>query len=314
MNKYYVYLHRKAITNEIFYVGKGSTTRAWSRYGRNELWKRIANKYGFTVEILYDNLTSEQSFSIEKELVDWYGRIDLKTGCLANMSSGGDGPSLLAPEVVKRISKSLSGLKCYKADQNIYTFYNKDTEETFIGKRIELQDKYNIRIGNLFAAHKGGIVKGWIVKEHHTEDSLHKLLTRTSAGLGNANSDKNEYLFENVNTGETFIGTRVDFKKSYPNIKINIVFSSKTSSRAHKGWTVPAFYSVEDINKDTNGKNSPRADLAVYRFIHKDGRELIGTRWDMREIHNFNPYHLFCNNPAKTSHGWRLDKSYNQLS
>lgn len=38
MTDFYVYLHRKKTTKEVFYVGKGSGDRVWSRAGRSSLF------------------------------------------------------------------------------------------------------------------------------------------------------------------------------------------------------------------------------------------------------------------------------------
>ena len=51
----------------------------------------IASKGGYRVEILLDDLTWDEVREKEKEFIKLYGRIDLKTGCLANMTDGGDG-------------------------------------------------------------------------------------------------------------------------------------------------------------------------------------------------------------------------------
>jgi hypothetical protein len=45
--KWYVYRHRRADTNDIFYIGLGSSkyyARSYTKYGRNKMWKNI-NKY-----------------------------------------------------------------------------------------------------------------------------------------------------------------------------------------------------------------------------------------------------------------------------
>lgn len=96
-NHYYVYKHINKITNEIFYIGVGSNfknknyKRAYFKYNRNNYWKNIVNKYDYYVEIIYDNLSKEQSFLIEKQLIKYYGRSDLKKGTLCNMTDGGEG-------------------------------------------------------------------------------------------------------------------------------------------------------------------------------------------------------------------------------
>ena len=53
---------------------KGSGKRAWSSSGRNELWQRTANKYGWYVEIVENNLQDWYAFELERDLISFYGR------------------------------------------------------------------------------------------------------------------------------------------------------------------------------------------------------------------------------------------------
>lgn len=69
MSKYYVYLHVRKDTNKVFYVGRGSGTRASSKASRNSLWRRIVNEHGFYYRIYEDNLTLEESIDIESDLI-----------------------------------------------------------------------------------------------------------------------------------------------------------------------------------------------------------------------------------------------------
>jgi group I intron endonuclease len=87
---YYVYQHRKADTNEIFYVGKGNHRRAWSCVGRNVLWKRTAKKHGFIVEFIAEQIDEELSFLVEYEAITKYKAIGIN---LVNMTDGGEGAS-----------------------------------------------------------------------------------------------------------------------------------------------------------------------------------------------------------------------------
>jgi len=86
-----VYKHIRKDTNEIFYVGIGTNLRrAYTKKSRNCYWKNIA-KNGYVVEILHKNLTWEEACIKEVELIKQYGRKDIGTGILANMTDGGEG-------------------------------------------------------------------------------------------------------------------------------------------------------------------------------------------------------------------------------
>jgi hypothetical protein len=88
---FYVYEHIRPDTGMVFYVGKGSGKRAYTRSGRNIYWKRIVNKVGgFSVRIVADNLDEELSFLVESERID---QLKILNYSLCNMSDGGEGPS-----------------------------------------------------------------------------------------------------------------------------------------------------------------------------------------------------------------------------
>ena len=102
-----VYRHRRLDTNEIFYIGIGKTEkRAYAKKGRNTHWKRIVNKVDYTVEIIFDNLTWKEACELEKSLIWLYGRRDLETGTLVNMTNGGEGT--LGTVTTKETRKKLS--------------------------------------------------------------------------------------------------------------------------------------------------------------------------------------------------------------
>lgn len=88
---FYVYLHRKATTGEVFYVGKGHGNRAWALKSRTAAWRSTAAKHAYIVEIVQEGLQEWAAFEAEVGLVALYGRRDLGLGPLVNMTDGGDG-------------------------------------------------------------------------------------------------------------------------------------------------------------------------------------------------------------------------------
>lgn len=120
-NGCYLYRHIRLDKEQPFYIGianrgkrdikYGKYTRAFSKHGRNNIWKNIVAKTEYRVEILVENLTWEQACIKEKEFIKLYGRIDLKTGTLANFTDGGDGSENMAQEVRERIRKTKTGTR-----------------------------------------------------------------------------------------------------------------------------------------------------------------------------------------------------------
>jgi hypothetical protein len=89
----YLYRHIRLDKNEPFYIGIADKNeyRLTEKRGRNKIWFNIINKTDYEAEILIDNLTWEQALEKEIEFISLYGRIDINTGCLANMTIGGEG-------------------------------------------------------------------------------------------------------------------------------------------------------------------------------------------------------------------------------
>lgn len=106
-SNFYIYRHIRLDTNTPFYVGKGKDKRAYSKQ-RNNYWHRIVSKYGYVVEMIEENLTEDQAFAKEIELIKLYKSQGF---CEANFTDGGDGASGLnhSEEIKKRISEANKG-------------------------------------------------------------------------------------------------------------------------------------------------------------------------------------------------------------
>lgn len=91
MNNYYVYGHYVSGSDEPFYIGKGKEDRAWVTQHRNFLWKEVTAENDYEVKIIQDNMNEPDALLLETELIEKYGRIDLDTGILVNMTEGGNG-------------------------------------------------------------------------------------------------------------------------------------------------------------------------------------------------------------------------------
>lgn len=141
----YVYRHRKRTNDEIFYIGIGSDsngkyTRAYATYGRhrNLHWKNVVNKHGYYVEITHDNIIWEEACSIEKYLILFYGRRDLKTGALVNKTGGGEGfiDMVVSAETRKKISDSRKGEKHFWYGKHLPLEIRKKISESNKGRII----------------------------------------------------------------------------------------------------------------------------------------------------------------------------------
>lgn len=92
----YLYKHIRLDTGKVFYVGisrdesKGYK-RMFSEKGRSEYWKNIKKKTEIKYEIYLDGISWEEACSLEKSLINIYGRTTNNTGDLCNLTIGGEG-------------------------------------------------------------------------------------------------------------------------------------------------------------------------------------------------------------------------------
>ena len=121
VNNCYIYAHYKTNINEIFYIGKGTYVysgnkyrRAYTKNNRGKHWNNIIDKYGYYVEILFDNLTEKESLEKEIELITKYGRLDLTNGPLINKTIGGENGCDIGRSV-SQYSKSGKFIKKFKS-------------------------------------------------------------------------------------------------------------------------------------------------------------------------------------------------------
>ena len=111
----YVYLHKRLDNGSVFYVGISSKDDNFKRanytHNRTNYWKNIAKLTGWSVEIVAKNIEWERACYIEVELIKKYGRVDLGTGSLVNLTNGGEGTTkkIVTQETRKKMSESRKG-------------------------------------------------------------------------------------------------------------------------------------------------------------------------------------------------------------
>jgi hypothetical protein len=105
-NEYYVYMYLRE-DGTPYYVGKGKKNRAYTTH------KRVKPPSNDRIVFPYTDLTEEDAFKYEKDLIAKYGRKDNNTGILRNLTDGGEGMSgykgTRTPEHSEKISKALKG-------------------------------------------------------------------------------------------------------------------------------------------------------------------------------------------------------------
>jgi len=125
MNDFYVYMFVNHNTGSPVYVGKGcrqrdnqhkDIARCGNKRGHLYSWMR---KYHSLNGVwpkpfrLLEGLTEQEAFDFERMLISFYGREDLRTGCLFNLTDGGDGTKghAVTVETKEKIAKTLKEIR-----------------------------------------------------------------------------------------------------------------------------------------------------------------------------------------------------------
>lgn len=165
----YIYRHRRLDTNEIFYIGIGTGDnfkRSRNKSTRNNLWKKITSKTSYEIEIIYKNLSHSDACELEMLLISEYGRIDLKTGSLCNLTDGGEGLLNISNEHRKKISlssknriwsdESRKKLSDYRLNTPLSEYQLIKIKEAAIRRRgVKLSEKHRLKMSkNSYLAKK----------------------------------------------------------------------------------------------------------------------------------------------------------------
>ena len=143
-NIYYVYAYlrdkdsKTANVGTPYYIGKGKNKRAYQQHRTGPRGVPMPlNKSN--IVILETNLTQIGALAIERRMIRWYGRKDLGTGILLNLTDGGDGaPNVKITESTRlkliaarqlrapmsdhskeKISKAHKGMKKFSDEQKV---------------------------------------------------------------------------------------------------------------------------------------------------------------------------------------------------
>jgi len=129
MNIYYVYAYLRSKDSKTakagtpYYIGKGCNGRAYEEHRRRNVGVHTPKNRKYIV-FLEQGLTEIGSLALERRMIKWYGRENIKTGILLNQTDGGEGGSgrIDSEDTKRRRKESNTGKKrSINARKNIIT-------------------------------------------------------------------------------------------------------------------------------------------------------------------------------------------------
>jgi hypothetical protein len=147
MTIYYVYAYLRK-DNTPYYIGKGHSNRCYSKDHQINLPADI-NRIVF----LETRLSEIGALALERRYILWYGRKDLGTGILRNLTDGGEGVSgrVTSNATKKKISMSQKGIprKPHSEEtkskmRESHKYRSPDSEETRLKKSVARKGKPSV--------------------------------------------------------------------------------------------------------------------------------------------------------------------------
>lgn len=288
MRDYYVYIYYRLDTNEPFYIGKGRKSR-WKRLNReNTHFNNIVNKYDVAVEIIKYNLTEEEAFYWEEEiiriLVFEYGysieiinnrSIDESQYHLVNATWGGDGTKGMNPYRNKTLDE-LNYIKCKMSKSRS-------------GEKNHMYGK----------GYKVSGCKNPFYGKHHSDKTKNK--------ISEINKGKGSIKVINIDTGEIFNSLK-DATKKY-NISSPTVISDCCKGKYKSVYGYKWMF-LEDWNNLTNEEkiNKKKEKIGKQQsVINLDTGEIFHSILEASDKYNINKKSISnnCRGKSKTAGGYR---------
>jgi hypothetical protein len=243
---FYVYAHSTPNAG-IFYIGKGSGSRAQSKAGRNNKWKEIVQENGGTFEykIIANGFDSEEkAYAAEIEEIK---KAKNAGASLCNLTNGGGRGFAFTKDVRQRMSKIAleswtaekreSLRERMKGNQNTKGRFHTEEYKKSLSAKLKGRKKpegfsEKLRVVNLGKKRsaEARAAMSLAAKKRGPNNEM------MGYGINNISADKNIYTFTNINTGEVRQCTRPEMAWVGKNVRSLFVATGRLMS--YKGWSV----------------------------------------------------------------------------
>lgn len=221
-NKHYLYSHTRLDNNEIFYIGIGTKNkndlkstftsiiyrRAYTKSGRNSIWKHIINKTTYKVEIILESNDYEFIKKKEIEYIKLYGRKNNK-GTLCNLTDGGDGS--IGYKMTKEQKQLLSDRLKLRVgvlnhfSKQVYVYTMDGSFYKMWESRRQCALELGIDKGCIDQGIKNKITQcfGYVFKDKYLGENIPKVIKKGTKSVNILNSITNDILFTFDSVTET---------------------------------------------------------------------------------------------------------------
>jgi hypothetical protein len=202
----------------------------------HELWSKGLD---FIVDVIFDNLTEQKAFEIEISFISSYGRIDIGTGILTNLTDGGGGLTglVFTKEIRKKLSEQKLGTKNpmnnpkYRAKVGRTWTEEEKEHHRLINTGRKVSDETREKIS------KAGKGKAKTLGMKHSEETKKKMRLNNSGeknpfyGKTHSEETKQKWLGRKTGNGQGFLG-----KKHSPETKEKMSLARRGKPSNSKGY------------------------------------------------------------------------------